>query len=299
VRVYIVDAALRPVPNGAEGELYVAGEGLARGYLGRPDLTAERFVPCPFSEEPGACMYRTGDIVRRRGDDNIEFIGRADQQVKLRGYRIEVGEIESLLLQHPAVRECAVALRETPDGERRLVAYVAGDAVAVTPAELRPYLLAQLPKHMVPAAFVRLEALPLTPNGKVDRRALPEPETSRATAIGDDFKAPRTDVEQVIARVWAEVLNIDDVGVDDNFFELGGHSLLVMQVTARIQDIFGFELPPVVAFQSPTVAKLAEALIAHEERPGQVEKIAAIVNRVENLSQEDTARMLGHHSATA
>jgi amino acid adenylation domain-containing protein len=299
VRVYIVDARLRPLPNGAEGELYVAGEGLARGYLGQSDLTAARFIPCPFSEEPGARMYHTGDIVRRRGDDNIEFVGRVDQQVKLRGYRIELGEIESLLLQHPAVRECAVVLRETTDGERRLVAYIAGDAVAVTPAELRPYLLARLPKHMLPAAFVRLEALPLTPNGKVNRQALPEPETSRASAIGDSFKAPRTDVEQVIARVWAEVLGVDDVGVEDHFFELGGHSLLVMQVTARIQDIFGFELPPIVAFQSPTVAKLSEALIAHEERPGQVEKIAAIVNRVENLSPEDTAHMLRHQNATA
>jgi amino acid adenylation domain-containing protein len=295
-QAYVLDTRLLPSATGIAGELYVGGAGVARGYLNRPELTAEYFVPDPFSTESGARLYKTGDLAFRRTDGNLEFIGRSDQQVKLRGYRIELGEIESVLLRHPAVRECAVVLRDGPSGESGLVAYVAGNAVAVTPAELRPFLLTQLPEHMVPAVFVRLEALPLTPNGKVDRRALPEPDASDAMVRSDDFRAPRTDVEQVVAKVWAEVLGIDDISLDDNFFDLGGHSLLVLQVTARLQDIFDIEVPPVTAFQLATVEQLSAWLIAYQDRPGQVEKIAAVVNHVENMSEEDTTRMLAQYA---
>jgi amino acid adenylation domain-containing protein len=251
VRLYVCDGAGSPQPAGVPGELLIGGAGVARGYLGRPALTAERFVPDPFGAGAGARLYRTGDRARWRGDGTLEYLGRTDGQVKVRGYRIEPGEIEAALRRHPGVRECAVAAREDA-GETRLVAYVAGAA----PAEaLRAHLRRTLPEHMVPAAFVALEALPLSPNGKVDLRALPAPEHGGAE---ERYVAPRTQVEEVLAGIWAEVLGVGRVGVEESFFELGGHSLLATRVVSRVRDALAVELPLRALFEAPTVSGLAE-----------------------------------------
>ncbi|MCO5994849.1 non-ribosomal peptide synthetase [Actinoallomurus rhizosphaericola] len=254
LRVYVLDAALRPVPPGVTGELYVAGAGLARGYLGRPDLTAERFVADPYG--PGR-MYRTGDLARRHADGRLEYVGRVDHQVQLRGFRVELGEIEAVLGADPSVDEVAAVVREDgpdEDRHRRIVAYVTGrDA---DPAALREHVRDALPGHMVPAAIVRLDALPLTPNGKLDRRALPAPEVESSS------RGPRTPVEEVLCGIFAEVLGTPAVGVDDGFFALGGDSLLATRVVARVRSVLGVEVPVRTLFETPTVAGLAAALDA-------------------------------------
>ncbi|HYX26914.1 MAG TPA: amino acid adenylation domain-containing protein, partial [Thermoanaerobaculia bacterium] len=271
-RAYVVDARLQPLPVGVPGELLLAGRGLARGYLGRPELTAERFVPDPFGErsagEPGARLYRTGDRARWTPAGELEFLGRLDHQVKVRGFRIELGEVEAALHAHPAVRETVVVARESAAAgaearDLRLVAYVVPrepEAFPAFPAELRAHLRVKLPEHMLPAAWVALPALPLTPNGKVDRQALPAPETPE-TPEGRRT-APRTPEEEVLAGIWQAVLGVDEVGVFDNFFELGGHSLLATQVTSRVGRAFGVELPLRTLFEAPTVAGLAARLAA-------------------------------------
>ncbi|HEY7768488.1 amino acid adenylation domain-containing protein [Longimicrobium sp.] len=254
VRVYVLDAAGRPAPIGVPGELYVGGVGVARGYLGRPGLTAEKFVPDAFGREPGARLYRTGDRVRWSAGGELEFLGRVDQQVKIRGFRIELGEIEAALSAHGEVLDERVIVREDQPGEQRLVAYVVG---AVEVDELREHLRRSLPEYMLPAAFVVLDALPLTPNGKLDRKALPAPEL----ASGEETHlAPRTPVEEMLAGNWAEVLGLERVGVTDNFFELGGHSLLAALVVSSIRELFGVELPVRVLFEGPTVAEVAKAV---------------------------------------
>jgi amino acid adenylation domain-containing protein len=254
-RAYVLDGHLRLVPQQAAGELYVAGEGLARGYLGQPALTAERFRPDPFAPA-GARMYATGDRVRWLPNGELEYLGRADTQVKLRGYRIEVGEIEAALLAHPAVAEAAVVARQ--EGAGRLVAYLAAARGAKAPsaAELGEHLRSRVPDYMVPAAFVVMEALPLSPSGKVDRRALPDPPASSAAA------RPQTGAERRIVRVWEELLGIEGVGVDDNFFEIGGHSMLVARMQERLAAELGREVTIVELFQFPTVASLAVHLDA-------------------------------------
>ncbi|HET7460811.1 MAG TPA: amino acid adenylation domain-containing protein [Longimicrobium sp.] len=249
-RLYVLDERLRPLPAGVPGELYIAGVQVARGYLGQPGLTAERFVPDPHAAEPGARAYRTGDRARWRADGTLEYLGRFDHQVKIRGLRIETGEVEAALRACPGVAECAVVAREDEPGERRLVAYVAGGA---DPGELRAALRRTLPEYMVPAAFVALERLPLTPSGKLDRRALPAPErAARAHHV-----PPRTPVEEVLAAVWARVLNTDVVGVTESFFELGGHSLLATRVVSRLREVFGVEVPLRDVFEGPTIEQLA------------------------------------------
>ncbi|MCY1020604.1 non-ribosomal peptide synthase/polyketide synthase [Pyxidicoccus sp. MSG2] len=262
VQVYVLDASLRPVPVGVAGELYVGGAGVARGYLGQPALTAERFVPHPFSTEPGARLYRTGDEVRWMADGELEFLGRRDEQVKLRGFRIELGEIESVLCEHPAVAQAVVALREDAPGDKRLVAYVVPRSGAqVEPQTLRAALLSRLPDYMVPAAFVPLESLPLTTSGKVDRKALAALEGAH-TAASSEYVAPRTDTERRLAAIWSELLGVEQVGLHDEFMALGGHSLLATQVMARIRAGFGVELPLRTLFESATLEKLAVQLEA-------------------------------------
>ena len=258
--VYLLDRSLCPVPVGVPGELYIGGAGLARGYLNRPELTAEKFIPHPFSAKPGARLYRTGDLVRYLSDGNIEFLGRLDSQVKLRGFRIELGEVEAALGQYPAVRDSVVLPREDVPGEKRLVAYVVPHQEHIsTVTELHSFLQAKLPAYMVPSAFVLLDALPLMPSGKVDRRALPAPDQVRPE-LGEAFIAPRTPVEEVLAGIWADVLRLEQVGIHDNFFELGGHSLIAMQIMSRVCRTFQVELPLRTLFATPTVAGLAAGL---------------------------------------
>jgi amino acid adenylation domain-containing protein/non-ribosomal peptide synthase protein (TIGR01720 family) len=257
VELYVLDGLLQPVPVGAPGELYVGGVGLARGYLGRPELTAERFIPHPFSTEPGARLYRTGDRVRYLPDGQVEFLGRADEQVKLRGFRIEPGEVEAALARHPAVREATALVREDLPGQPRLVAYVVpAEGQTLDAAGLRAALKEHLPEYMVPAAFVTLPALPLTSSGKVDRKALPAPEGVRPEA-GTPFVAPRSELEQQLAAMWAELLGVERLGVHDNFFELGGHSLLATQLVSRVRATFEVELDLGRLFEQPTISALA------------------------------------------
>lgn len=256
-QVYLLDQQLRPVPIGIPGELYLGGAGLARGYLHQSALTAERFIPHPFSEVGGQRLYRTGDRVRYTVEGEIEFLGRVDNQVKVRGHRVELGEIEAVLARHHAVRECAVVVRDE-SGDKRLVAYIVSqlEQQALSTEDLRHYLGEKLPEYMTPSRFVFLEALPLTPNGKVDRRALPEPDATRDDLIVT-YVAPQTPTEEMLANIWSDVLAVGEVGVRDNFFDLGGHSLLATRVMSRIHETFGVEVPLRELFEQPTVCELA------------------------------------------
>ncbi|MDZ7286756.1 MAG: amino acid adenylation domain-containing protein, partial [candidate division KSB1 bacterium] len=257
VQLYVLDARLRPVPIGVPGELHIGGAGVARGYLNRPDLTAEKFIPHPFSRELGARLYKSGDLARWRPDGRLEFLGRLDQQVKVRGFRIEPGEIEACLKQHPAVREAVVVARAEAPNERQLVAYLVPQAGhALHPGELQNFLQTHLPGYMVPAAFVALESMPLLPNGKIDRRRLPAPEGSRLVS-DKEFLAPRTVTEELLATLWQSLLRVPRVGGHDSFFELGGHSLLATQLVSRIREAFHVELPIRRLFELRTLAALA------------------------------------------
>ncbi len=263
-RVYILDARLHPVPIGVVGELYAGGDGLARGYLNRPELTAEKFIPDPFSDEPGGRLYRTGDLARYLPDGNIEFVGRVDDQIKVRGFRVEMGEVEAVLTKHPTVRQSVMVAQEDEPGEKRLVAYVVvptAQQQEPTTSELHGYLKERLPEYMVPSAFVVLEALPLTPNGKVDRRALPAPDPS-SLRVENAYEAPRTPLEEALAGIWEEVLGLEWVGIHDDFFELGGHSLLATRVVSRLCHTFQVELSLSSLFEEPTVVQLAERIEA-------------------------------------
>ena len=292
-QIYILDSCLQPVPVGVHGELYIGGDGLARGYLNRPELTAEKFVVNPFSSQPGARLYRTGDRARYLPDGNIEFLGRVDNQVKIRGYRIELGEIETILNQHASVKESVVIAssfppprrgrikmgvtpltssvrEETPlslpsvEGEgvsqsdRNLIAYLVPNTEKPLATELRSFLKEKLPDYMIPSWFVFLDALPLTPNGKIDRNALPPPDGERPL-LDQGFVEPRTEIEELVAQVWREVLKLEKIGVHDNFFELGGHSLLATQVVARLRSNFNVDLPLRKLFELPTVAAFGGA----------------------------------------
>jgi acyl-coenzyme A synthetase/AMP-(fatty) acid ligase len=270
--VYVLDPQMEPVPCGVAGELYLGGAGTGRGYFNRPELTASRFVPDMFSANPGERLYRTGDLGRRHRDGSLEFVGRADFQVKVRGHRVELEEIEGVLLDNDSVSEAVVLLREDEPGDQRLVAYVVPSrsgrqmldareegAEASAPDEfaatLRSFMSARLPAYMVPGAYVILDALPLTVNGKVDRRALPKPE--QLVTASEMFVAPRNEVEMMLCTVWAQLLRVERVGINDNFFALGGHSLLATQVISRVHDVLQIDVPLAAVFRSPTVASFA------------------------------------------
>lgn len=260
-QIYILDRHLQPVPIGVPGELHIGGDGLARGYLNRPELTAEKFIPHPFSNKPGARLYKTGDLARYLPDGAIEFLGRIDHQVKVRGFRIELGEIEAVLNQHPGVQASVVVLRDDEPNNQRLVAYgVPHPEQDITVDEVRGFLKQKLPDYMVPSAFVLLEALPLTPNGKVDRRALPSLPEGQRPELNVGYVMPRTEMEQAVADIWQDILDIEQVGVYDNFFDLGGHSLLATQLISRYRQAFQVELPLNLVFESPTVADQALAI---------------------------------------
>ncbi|XUM02709.1 non-ribosomal peptide synthetase [Streptomyces venezuelae ATCC 10712] len=271
-QVYVVDERLRPTPLGIPGELLIGGDGVAHGYLGRPGLTEERFVPNPFGP-PGSRLYRTGDQAVRTADGALDFLGRIDDQVKVRGHRIELGEIESALLEHPALAQAAVAVRAEDDGEPFLAGYLVPTAGArpPAPADLRDHLLRTLPAAMVPQRWLTMERLPLTPNGKLDRRALPVPpreapaprgETSGAAGVSGADGSPADGITETVRRIWAEVLDLPDVGPEDDLFDLGGHSLTVVQIAARIRDALGVEVDFDVFFDVPTPAGIAAAVRA-------------------------------------
>ena len=280
----------RHVPIGVAGELFIGGNGVVRGYLNKPELTAERFIKNPFGDRPGTRLYRTGDLARYRPDGNIEFLGRLDHQVKIRGHRIELGEIETVLDQHLAVRQAVVVAREDVPGDQRLVAYLVPDHhQKLSASTLRDYLENKLPEFMVPSNLIILDVLPLTPNGKIDRRALTAPDQTRPDMVEGTFVAPRTPVEKKLAKIWAKVLRVKRVGVHNNFFKLGGHSLLAMQVPLRIRRTFDVDLPLQTFLKVPTIAGLAEKL--EEQMQGQTQKTGP--NSEIIVSPEKARRMLG------
>jgi acyl-CoA synthetase (AMP-forming)/AMP-acid ligase II/acyl carrier protein len=255
LQIYVLDANLQPVPIGVVGEIYVGGGGVSQGYFNRPYLTAQRFVPDPFSKN-GGLLYRSGDLARLLPDGDLEYLGRGDQQVKLRGFRIELGEIEIVLSNHPAVRQAVVLLRDDL-GDGRLVAYIVADSkVALHPDELRTYLKDRLPEYMIPSALVFIEKFPLTPNGKLDRTALPKPPTERPRDEGG-IVFPHNELEDQLCQIWEQVLGVQPIGVHDNFFDLGGHSLLAIKIVSRIRSALQFELPLRALFDAQTVSRLA------------------------------------------
>jgi natural product biosynthesis luciferase-like monooxygenase protein len=298
-RFYVLDESLRLVPTGVVGELFIAGDGVARGYHNRPDLTAERFIPDPFADGGGVprCMYRTGDLVRYRADGTLDILGRLDHQVKIRGYRIEIGEIEAVLESSSAVENCAVVARQDGSGEVRLVSYVVPRTLDGPDlvAKLRDHASRKLPEWMVPSTWVVVEKLPLTPNGKVDRRALPEPPTGDADQF-DAFVPPRDIVEEVVARIWADVLNVDRIGRTHSFFELGGHSLLAMHLVTRLREIFNVDLPLRMLFRAPTVAQLVESMTPLEPAPGFLQQAARLFQQVESMSDDEVDAALSDKS---
>lgn len=289
-RAYLLDERLQLIPVGVTGELYLGGAGLARGYLHRPELTAARFIPHPFATRQGERLYRTGDLARRLANGEIEFLGRADHQVKLKGYRIELGEIEALLSGRAAIAEAVVVAVEDAEGDKRLVAYVVAKEGAAGASEtveaLRDDLRTSLPEYMIPSAFVFLDKLPLTPNGKIDRKALPAPENMR-TLTEVAYVAPRDEVEEALASIWSQLLKVDRVGVFDNFFDLGGHSLLATRLLSSLRKIFRLELSLREVFEAVTIAELADVLVAQEETPGRTLKIARVWKKIKNTAPDE------------
>ena len=286
--VYILDEWMEPVPWGVPGRLYTGGDGLARGYLGRPDLTAERFRPDPFDNAPDARIYDTGDLARWRADGTVEFLGRADTQLKIRGFRIEPGEVEAALLAEPGVREAVVVGREAERGSKRLIAYVVPTPGArIEGTALRLRLAERLPDYLVPSLVVPLDALPLTASGKVDRRALPDP--MAASEMED--APPRDDVERVVTRTWGDALGHAPRSVTASFFDLGGDSLLAIRIVSQLHKVFRVRLPLRRFFDDPTIAGVARSIVAAEAKPGQAAAIAALLLRIQNMTPEERERL--------
>lgn len=288
-QIHIVDRHMQRLPTGVPGELLIGGAGLAKGYRGRADLTAEKFISDPFAAQAGARLYRTGDLALWRRDGTIEVIGRIDHQIKLRGFRIELGEIEAVLAQHPMVTQAVVHCREDRPGDKRLVAYVTGEG-SPTVGALRDHLKAALPDYMVPSAFVVLERFPLTPNGKVDRRALPPPEQVEG-AVEGEVLAPRTEEERVLVELWQQLLNARQIDVRDDFFDRGGHSLLATRLLARIEETFAVTLPLRALFEAPTLEQLA-ARVADERAQLMPDDLEALLQSLEHLSDEEVSERL-------
>ena len=291
-QVYLLDSQLDPVPMRATGELYIGGDGVTRGYIGRAAMTAERFIADPFSTRSGARLYRTGDLARYRDNGEIEFLGRKDNQVKIRGYRIEPGETETILSTHPAVRDGVVCARDDTGHDKRLVAYIVfepNQTASVT--ELRNFLKSKLPDYLVPSAFVFLSALPLLPNGKIDRRSLPDPDNDRP-ALEKAYVPPRTAIEEQLAQIWSRMLKIEKVGIHDNFFELGGHSLLATQVLSQVREEFMVELGPRRLFEAPTIEGLAVTITQLQASQHDAAEMNELLSRIEDLTEEEAQAMV-------
>jgi len=321
VQTYILDKHLNPVPIGVRGELHIGGAGLAKRYLNCPDLTAEKFIPSPFSDQAGARLYKTGDLARYLPDGNIEFLGRIDNQVKIRGFRIEPGEIEAVLRHHASVREVAVVALEEVEGtagvtnsdpteddnpisqiqnpkslDRRLIAYVVPSPEQATSIqEIRSFLKQKLPGYMVPSAFVFLDALPLTPNGKIDRQALPAPDKN-SLELDKTYVAPGTPDEEQMARIWTDILRVNRVGIHDNFFDLGGHSLLATQVMSRLRKEFDVDLPLRTLFEAPTVAAMVLAILQKRCETTEVQDLSELLSEVESLPNDEAQRLLSEET---
>lgn len=276
-QIYILDPHLEPVPIGMPGEIHIAGVGLARGYLNRPDLTAQKFIPNPFSDDPDALMYKSGDLGTWLPDGNIDFLGRIDHQVKIRGFRIEIGEIETVMRQHDTVKEVVIIAREDTPGVKRLVAYVVAESGSnLSSSDLHRYLKEILPDYMVPSAFVFLEKIPLTPNLKVDRKALPAPDSTRVD-LGDDYVAPQTDLEKQLVGIWEKLFGIEPIGMTDNFFELGGHSLLAVRMFAEVEKALGHKLPIATLIEATTIAELSH--IIQQRESGEAESLLVPIQK--------------------
>jgi amino acid adenylation domain-containing protein len=296
-RIYVLDSELRPVPIGVPGELHIGGTSLARGYLDRPDSTAERFIPDPFGDERGARLYKTGDLARFRPDGSLEYLGRIDQQVKIRGFRVEPGEVEAALSQHSGVRQVAVVANRQETGDQRLVAHVVGGpGAAPSIGELRSFLSAKLPDYLVPAFFIFHDALPLSRNGKVDRRALPAPDSARPQ-LEQTFVVPDTPIQRVLAGIWSEVLAVEKLGIHDNFFELGGDSILALRVIAQVRALFQVEVPVRVLFDEKTIAGMAGALGRDTNEGAELEQIAELALSVSQLSEAEVETLLAERAS--
>lgn len=290
-QLYILDKYLNPMPMGVPGELHIAGIGLAKEYLERPELTREKFISNPFSDGPSARLYKTGDLTRWLPNGAIEYLGRIDQQVKLRGYRIELGEIESKLNEYFAIKDCAVIIREDKPGDQRLVAYLVPETIQLQPEEMKKTLSKVLPDFMIPGAFIELEQLPVTSNGKLDRKALPA--VSESITTNKEFITPRNETEAALADIWCEVLNLDVVGVTDNFFELGGHSLLATQIVSRVRDKFQVDIALSSLFESPTIESTAMYILENELMLTDEETLEKLLNEIDDLDDNNIQSSVG------
>jgi amino acid adenylation domain-containing protein len=296
-QIYILDEQLQPIPKGVVGEVYIGGEGVSRGYLRRPDDTAEKFIPHPFNPAAGSRLYRTGDLARYLADGEIEFLGRSDHQIKVRGFRIELGEIETVLRSHAAVRDCVVSATDGQDGDRRLIAYVVSAPAQVPAAdEWRRFLSAKLPNYMIPNAFVSLSKLPTTPNGKLDRKALPGLVES-PLELRKEYVVPHTPEEKALAQIWSVSLRVGRIGLHDDFFDLGGHSLLAMQVIKHIRETFSVDLSLDSLFQNPTLSALASVIIAKQIEQAGESAIAEMLTTIRQLSDEEVTALLNDEEA--